>query len=383
MAARSSWKGFLKLSLVSVPVKAFTATPTQSGEVRLNQLHAGCNSRIKYQKVCPIHGEVSQDQIVSGYEFAKDQYVVVDPDELEKLRSEDAKAVSIQEFIPQDAIDPAYYSGATHYLVPDGPVGQKAFTVLYKGMLDQKRFGLAQMVWHGKERIVLLRPIEGLIAMSTLSYDQEITKPAAFADQVPKVEIAPEEMALSKMLIDAQTPKSFDFSQYKDTYTEKLTQLIEAKVAGKELVAPPSQEPAHIINLMDAAQAKRRQAARPGACRRGGVETGEENGAKQNEGAGGAQAKVVMTPHSAERNSDAETLKWSASLRIWFLLSCRCPLRISDAEVRLARSRPRSAWVMPLSEMRYFNVSKGSRFLAPAGQCSLSYVSTRMVSVSR
>lgn len=254
MAARSSWKGFLKLSLVSVPVKAFTATPTQSGEIRLNQLHKDCGSRIRYQKTCPIHGEVTQDQIVSGYEHAKDQYVVIDPSEIEKIRKEDPKAVSIQEFVPHDAIDPAYYSGATHYLLPDGPIANHPYAVLYAGMIDQNKYALATMVWHGKEKNVLLRPIEGLIAMSTLSYDQEITKPSAFADQVPKIEVKPEEMQMFKLLIGAASTKAFDYSRYKDTYTEQLSQLIEAKVSGREIVAQPH-EPAQIINLMDALKA--------------------------------------------------------------------------------------------------------------------------------
>src|SRR6476619_5443830 len=113
---RSSWKGYLKLSLVSVPVKGYTAN-VASAEIRLNQLHAECHSRIKYQKVCPIHGEVPADQIVSGYEFAKDQYVVVDADEIEKLRTPAEKSVNIQAFVPHDAIEPTYYTGRTYYLV--------------------------------------------------------------------------------------------------------------------------------------------------------------------------------------------------------------------------------------------------------------------------
>ena len=252
MAARSSWKGFLKLSLVSVPVKAYTATASESGGVKLNQLHAGCNSRIKYQKSCPIHGEVSGDQIVSGYEYSKDQYVVVDTAELEKLRTEDSKALTLQEFIPSDALDPMYYTGTTYYLVPDGPVGQRPYAVLHQGMVEQDRHAIAQVVWHGKEQVMLVRPVNGLLAMTALSYDQQVTKPSAFDEDVPKVEVAPEEVKLVKALIGAATRKKFDFSIYKDVYTEKLTQLIEAKVAGKEIVAAPPQEHAHIINLMDA-----------------------------------------------------------------------------------------------------------------------------------
>ncbi len=252
MAARSSWKGFLKLSLVSVPVKAYTATSGGGNEIHLNQLHAECHSRINYKKTCPVHGEVSQDQIISGYEHAKGQYVVVDTDELDKLRTADDKAIKIDLFIDPNAFDPVYLNGKTYYLVPDGPVGQKPYSVLHEGMVQQKRYAVAQVVMHGKEQVVLVRPMGGLLAMSILYYDQQITKPASFADEVPKQECGPEELKLIKTLIDAATEKKFDPARYKDTYTEKLATLIEAKVQGKEIVAPPAAEQAQIINLMDA-----------------------------------------------------------------------------------------------------------------------------------
>src|SRR6266446_1515260 len=120
MAARSSWKGFLKLSLLSVPVKAYTATAGGGSEIHLNQIHAECNSRIQYKKVCPIHGEVKSDEIVSGYEYSKGQYVLIDTDELGKLRTEDDKAINIDTFINAEALDPIYYQGKTYYLIPDG-----------------------------------------------------------------------------------------------------------------------------------------------------------------------------------------------------------------------------------------------------------------------
>jgi DNA end-binding protein Ku len=110
MPARSSWKGYLKLSLVSVPVKAYTAS-SSAGGVSLNQLHEECNSRIRYIKTCPIHGEVESSEIVSGYEFSKGQYVVIDPSEIDKLRPESDKAINVDHFIAASAIDPVYYSG--------------------------------------------------------------------------------------------------------------------------------------------------------------------------------------------------------------------------------------------------------------------------------
>ena len=173
MAARSQWKGFLKLSLVSVPVKAFSTTTSGGGDVKLNQLHAECNSRIKYQKTCPVHGQVSQDQIVSGYEYSKDQYVKIDTDELEKLRTEDeSKAIRIDGFFPPDGLDPVYLTGKNYYLVPEGPVAQNSYQVIYQGMVDANQNAIAQVVLHGQEQLVMLRPHEGLLVMSVLNFNR-------------------------------------------------------------------------------------------------------------------------------------------------------------------------------------------------------------------
>jgi DNA end-binding protein Ku len=252
MAERSSWKGFLKLSLVSIPVKAFTATTSSGGEIHLNQLHNECNSRIQYKKTCPIHGEVASNQIVSGYEHSKGQYVVIDTDELDKLRSEDDKAIKIDVFIDQNALDPVYLNGKTYYLLPDGPIGEKPYAVLRDGMAQQKRNAIAQVVMHGKEQVVLLRPINGLLGMCLLNYDPEIKKSSTFEAELTKQDASPDEMKLIKALIDAATPKKFDFSRYKDKYNDNLKTLIEAKVQGREIVAPAAHEHAQIINLMDA-----------------------------------------------------------------------------------------------------------------------------------
>jgi DNA end-binding protein Ku len=252
MAARSQWKGFLKLSLVSVPVKAYSATTSGAGEVQLNQLHAECNSRIRYKKTCEIHGEVTQDQIVSGYEYSKGQYVIVNPDDLDKLRTEDEKAIDIDSFIPAESFDPLYLTGKSYYLVPEGPIGQKAYQVILQGMLDSKRFAVAQVVMHSREQLVLIRPLHGFLVMSTLNYASQISSPASFEEEAPKTPVAPEELQLVKTLIKASSKDKADLTGYKDVYTQKLSQLIEAKVSGKELVAVPTQEPVQIINLMDA-----------------------------------------------------------------------------------------------------------------------------------
>ena len=155
MPARPSWKGHLRLSLVTVPVKAFTASNSSKGEVRLNQLHAECNSRIQYKKTCPIHGEISTAEIVSGYEYSKGQYVVIDPDELDQLRTKSDKAISIDAFISADEIDPVYHAGRTYYLLPSEPIAQKPYSLIVQAMEEEQQVAIAQVVISSREQLVM------------------------------------------------------------------------------------------------------------------------------------------------------------------------------------------------------------------------------------
>ncbi len=251
MAPRSSWKGFIKLSLVSVPVKGYTASNTSSS-ISLNQLHKSCHNRIRYQKTCPEHGEVSNDEIVKGYEYAKGEYVVIDEEELEKLRTESDRSIQIDGFIDPEVIDPLYHAGKTYYLVPDGAVGQKPYNLLLQGMKDNNVCAIAQVVLSGREQAVLLRPLERLLALTVLSHENEIKNPQSFWDEVGQAELSKEEVSLTNTLIEASRKKKFDFGAYRDTYMEKLTQLIQMKVEGREVVQVPSPEEPKIINLMEA-----------------------------------------------------------------------------------------------------------------------------------
>lgn len=252
MALRSTWKGYLKISLVTFPIKAYSSHAGDGSPIRLNQLHAECKSRIKNKKTCPIHGEVPNDQIVSGYELSKDQYVIIDVEEVSKLRVEDTKALTVQEFVQPDAIDPMYWNGSTLYLLPDGPVAQKPYALIRDTMVKQSVFAVAQVVFHGKEQLVLIRPMGGVLAMTVLSYDHEMAKPAAVESELVAVQEDPDEAAMALTLIKARTPEKFDFTKYKDVYTAKLTELIQLKVEGKEIVSAPQQEQTMVINLMEA-----------------------------------------------------------------------------------------------------------------------------------
>ena len=251
MAPRTSWKGFLKLSLVSVPVKAYTANNTEE-EMRLNQLHEECHSRVRYKKVCPEHGELKSEDIVSGYEYAKDQYVVIDDEELAKVRKISDKSINIDGFIPPDEVDSVYYAGRTYYLLPDGAPGNRPYALLVQGMVDAGVVGIAQVVISGREQLVMLRPVDRMLVMTVLSYPRKVKAMTPFKDELPDEKPTKAELTLANTLIDASKISEFDFQTYKDSYVEDLTKLIQMKVEGQEIVQAPDREEPKIINLMEA-----------------------------------------------------------------------------------------------------------------------------------
>lgn len=254
MAPRYSWKGYLRLSLVSIPVKSYPAVNACSSHgVSLNQLHATCHSRIRYVKTCPIHGEVRPDEIVSGYEYSKGQYAVIEPDELEALRTDADHAVNIHSVVPMASVDPLYLGGKTMYLVPDGEVGQKAYSLVQHGLADGSLIGVAQVVLNGKEETVLLRPAGRLLAMTTVNYADEVTEPATYEGELAKPDHSAAEMKMTKALLASIQQKRFQVGQYHDLYAERLQELVDAKVQGKQVVSPPKESAAPpVINLMDA-----------------------------------------------------------------------------------------------------------------------------------
>jgi DNA end-binding protein Ku len=251
MAAHASWKGFLKLSLVSVPVKAYTATATGS-DITLHQLHAKTHARIQYKKFAPEVGEVPSDQIVKGYEYAKGQYVIVDEEELDKLRTESDKSVRIDGFIKAEQLSSIYLGGRTYYLTPDGPVGQKPYSLLMQRMEANGVCAIAEVVISQKEQVVLLRPLDGVLAMTVLIRKDEVKPASAFKDEITETEASEAEVSLADTLIQASTLKDFDYSRYRDLYKEKLTKLIQMKIEGKEVVQVHDPEEPKIINLMEA-----------------------------------------------------------------------------------------------------------------------------------
>jgi DNA end-binding protein Ku len=265
--ARSSWKGYLRLSLVSVPVKGYTANTT-SGDVRLNQLHETCHSRIKYQKTCPLHGEVSKDEIVSGYEVSKGQFVVIDDEEIKALKPERERVVTVQAIVAQDAIDPVYFTDKTYYLLPDGKVGQRPYALIQKCLADDQMQAVGQVVLYGREELVVVRPVDRVLEMTALKYEQEVTDASGLEEELETPELKKEEIDLTKTLLAAFEKRDFSIADFKDHYVEKLTELIEAKAQGKEIAIPPPSAEPNVINLMDALKKSVAAAKGGGASRR-------------------------------------------------------------------------------------------------------------------
>ncbi len=252
MAARSSWKGYLRLSLVSVPVQAFNAAESGGGELHFHQLHAACHNRIRYQKICPVHGVVPNDEIVRGYEYAQGQYVVIDDDEVDKLRTASDRAINIDTFVAADAIDPVYFDGRTYYLAPDGAMANKPYAVLVEALEHLNRWAVGQAVFFGREQLVLIRPREGVLCIEMLHYPQQIRAAGDVIGELDAGPVPKEELRLATKLIESSTRKKFDLSRYHDQYTDRVQQLIDANVEGKEIVKAPREEESPVINLMDA-----------------------------------------------------------------------------------------------------------------------------------
>jgi DNA end-binding protein Ku len=266
----ASWKAFIKLSLVSIPVRGYSASVPARDTIHFHQLHDEDHNRIRYQKVCPAHGEVSNDEIVKGYEYAKDQYVIVDPEELERLQVGGERSINVSAFVHPEDIDPIYFSGKSYYLLPDGAAGTKPYALLQEAMARESRYAITQVVLSGREELMVLRTMEKVLVLDGLSYKSEVRDAAGFSRQLDEQDFSAKELQLTEALIEASTPGHFDLGQYHDVYAEKLKELIEAKAAGKELVAAPASEPTPVINLMDALRASLERAQkRPSASGNG------------------------------------------------------------------------------------------------------------------
>jgi len=249
MAARPTWKGYLKVSLVTIPVKVFPATESAAA-LSFNQLHAECKTRIQQKRWCPhCEREVPNTELVKGYEYEKGHYVVVTEEDIEKVRVESSKVIDLSQFTDVTDIDPIYVD-KSYYLAPDGPMASESFAVMREGMAGKA--GIGKVALYGREYLVAVRPQKKGLVMYTLHHDAEIRS----IDQVEELnsvpsKVKPEEMKLAKQVI-ATFDGELNLKDYQDDYKAGLRKIIDAKIAGEEVVAPEIQEPPKVVDLMEA-----------------------------------------------------------------------------------------------------------------------------------
>jgi len=250
MAARATWKGFLKISLVNIPIKVFPATES-SGSISFNQLHGECQTRIQQKRWCPhCDREVPNSEIVKGYEFEKGRYVIMSEEDLDKVRPESTRVIDLVQFADASSIDPMYVD-RTYYLAPDGGMAADAFAVMRDGM--QGKVGIGKLALYGREYLVAVRPHERGIVMHTLHHAAEIRgiDTVEELNSVP-AKVKPEEMKLARQVIQT-FEQPLDLSSYKDEYRGGLQRIIDAKIAGEQVLsAAAPNAPPKIVNLMDA-----------------------------------------------------------------------------------------------------------------------------------
>jgi DNA end-binding protein Ku len=253
MAARSIGSLTLSFGLVAIPVKLYTAT--QSGNaISFNLLHKTCGSRLKQQYICQKEGVVvERDDMVKGYEFAKDQYVRFTPEEFKALEEVGTHSVEISEFVPIESVDPVYYD-KTYYLAPDKGAA-KPYALLTEALRQSGRCGVGHWAARGKGYIVILRPIGEVLAMQQLHYATDVRR--ASEVEVPKPDVKPAELKLAQQLIEQQTNERFDPDAYKDEVRTRIQAAVEKKVEGQEICVAET-APAgdgKVIDLMEALRA--------------------------------------------------------------------------------------------------------------------------------
>jgi DNA end-binding protein Ku len=252
--ARPVWSGTISFGLVNVPVKAFTAV--RDHDVHFHQLDKKSGSRIRYKKVNEKSGrEVDADQIEMGFEVSDGRYVTFDKKELEELRPTSTRSIEVSDFVALEDVDPIYYE-RTYWLAPDGDAAGRAYQLLLAAMEDRERVAIGTVAMRNKQYLTAIRPLDGVLAMSTMRFADEVV-PRKDIDELPsrRSKPAPAELRMAVQLLDSLASE-WDPKRYKDTYVEELRDRIEAKEAGKDIVAegPAEQPGADVIDLSEALQ---------------------------------------------------------------------------------------------------------------------------------
>jgi DNA end-binding protein Ku len=244
------WTGYLTFGLISLPVRLFAGA--RGERVSFHMLHRDDNVRVKQQLICPAEDKViDRSETVKGYEYAKGEYVVVEPEEIKKIEPKTAKAMEILEFVKAGEVDPVYFE-TSYYLIPEEG-GRKPYALLVKAMQDSGYLGVAKLTMHNREYTVLLRPYQKGIMLHTMYYQDEIREVEGFGEI--KAEIKPAEVKVANQLIEALAAK-WEPEKYSDTFQENVKKLIQARLDGKEVATVEKpKKMAPVVDLMEALKA--------------------------------------------------------------------------------------------------------------------------------
>jgi len=250
MAPRAYWKGFLRLSLVSCPVLLYPAT-TEREKVRFHQINKATGNRVKYKKVDANTGdEVDQADIVKGYEVKKGNVIELEPEELEAVALDSTRTVEIEQFVPKSEIDDLYL-GNPYYMVPDGEVGQQAFSVIREAIKEKGMVAVGRVVFTSREHVIALQPRGKGIMGITLRYPYEVRDEKKYFDGIETEKISKEMLDLALHIIKTKQGH-FDPDKFTDRYEDALKELLKKKAQGKPIKPVEHEKPSNVINLMDA-----------------------------------------------------------------------------------------------------------------------------------
>ena len=248
--ARSSWKGYLKLSLVSCAVALYNAS-SASERVSFNTLNRKTGNRLKQNMVDSVSGEpVDTADRVKGYQVSKGQYVMVEDSEIEALKIESTRTIEIETFVPASEIDEIYLD-SPYYLAPDDKVAEEAFAVIREAMTRKKMVGIGRIVLARRERMLMLQPRERGMLATTLRYPYEVRSGAEIFDEIGDVKLPGEMLDIAQEIISRMSGH-FEPDTFTDRYEEAVVSMLKAKQAGQTFTVPEAAAPANVVNIMDA-----------------------------------------------------------------------------------------------------------------------------------
>jgi len=299
MAGRAYWKGYLKLSLVSCPVKLYSATASSASRVSFNMIHKDTRNRVSQKYHDPELGEVERSDLVKGYQFEKDKYVIVTAEELDEIEIESSKTITIDGFVASAEIDPIYLD-SPYFLAPDGPVAEETYAVILEAMRETGKVAIARIVLSGRERQVAIQPKEQGFTLTTLRAAKEV-RDGSDAFEKLNVKISDDMLAMARQIIEQKTMR-FDPTAFEDHYEQALLTLVRSKIAGGEPVITKAPERGNVINLMDALKRSIEAERRPPAPSLGKAERSEAEPAA----AGKASPKKAAAKAAAPKKAAAK-----------------------------------------------------------------------------